>query len=153
MEATTTAKTPLLLSSRATATTTNDQLLSNEKKFSITPKQLCDIIDFKNTSKSSLLADLGGTNGICKSLQVEPSVGLMPDESFIPSYGVVQHHHYPLNLTNKNVQHEPFQERKQIFGRNEIPEAPEKTIFSLIWSAYNDQTLSKKFLFFFYFFR
>ncbi|KAI7858565.1 PMCA-type calcium-translocating P-type ATPase [Circinella umbellata] len=140
METITTAKTPLLLTSKATATTKNDLLLSDEKKFSITPKQLCDIIDFKNTSKSSLLADLGGTNGICKSLQVEPSAGLMPDESFNPSYGIVHHNHH-LNLTNKNVQHEPFQERKQIFGRNEIPEAPEKTIFSLIWSAYNDQTL------------
>ncbi|KAI9498260.1 PMCA-type calcium-translocating P-type ATPase [Zychaea mexicana] len=99
-----------------------------EKKFPVSPQQLCDLIDFKD---ASLLADLGGTRGICQSLQVDPTMGLMTDESFNPCYGVVQQHDT----------HGSFQERKHIFGRNEIPEAPKKTIFSLIWAAYNDQTL------------
>ena len=100
-----------------------------EKPFSVTPIQLCEIIDSKS---ASLLADLGGTRGICKALHIDPTMGLRPDESFDPCYGVVQTQHA-----------ESFQERKRIFGRNVIPDAPEKTILSLIWSAYNDLTLSE----------
>ncbi|KAI8138052.1 PMCA-type calcium-translocating P-type ATPase [Fennellomyces sp. T-0311] len=100
---------------------------NTEKTFALAPQQLCEIIDSKNTS---LLADLGGTRGICKALHVDPTMGLRPDESFDPCYGVVQ-----------TSETESFQERKRIFGRNVIPDAPEKTILSLVWSAYNDQTL------------
>ncbi|KAI8374538.1 PMCA-type calcium-translocating P-type ATPase [Radiomyces spectabilis] len=99
----------------------------SKKNFSVSAAQLCQLVDLKHPS---LLADLGGTHGICQALKVDPTVGLFADETFDPCYGIV-----------KSNDTEPFAERKALFGRNEIPEAPAKTIWSLLWAAYNDQTL------------
>lgn len=99
-------------------------------KFTINASQLVGLIEHPN-----LLLRLGGTIGICQSLRVDPTTGLLPDESFDPCYGIV----------SQKVQYAPnfFADRKSIFGKNEIPSAPAKTLFQLIWAAYNDQTLSK----------
>ncbi|KAG0175635.1 hypothetical protein DFQ28_006601 [Apophysomyces sp. BC1034] len=97
-----------------------------QKEFSVTQEQLCKLVDLK---LASFLADLGGTLGICQALEVDPNLGLSPNESFDPNYGIA----------SRNT--ESFVERKSLFGRNELPDAPVKSIWSLIWTAYNDQTL------------
>jgi Ca2+-transporting ATPase len=109
-------KTPLLYSNNV-----------NKKHFSVTKDNLSQLVEHP-----SLLSSFGGTSGLCQVLQVDPTVGLLPDESFNPNYGIVP-----------QESHAPFVDRKAIFGVNEIPEAPVKTIWQLIWAAYNDQTLSK----------
>jgi Ca2+-transporting ATPase len=75
---------------------------------------------------------MGGIIGLCRLLEVDPTLGLSPDESFDPSYGVVA-----------PKASEALAERRLTFGKNEIPAAPPKTFLSLMWAAYNDQTLSK----------
>ncbi|KAG1436345.1 hypothetical protein G6F56_013597 [Rhizopus delemar] len=95
-----------------------------KQKFPISKEELIQLVE-----QPDQLAKHGGTLGICQSLYVDPTIGLSPDESFHPSYGIVQHSEIP------------FQDRKSLFGRNEIPEAPLKSFLSLLWAAYNDQTL------------
>ncbi|KAF7723237.1 hypothetical protein EC973_002175 [Apophysomyces ossiformis] len=98
-----------------------------QKEFSVTHEQLGKLVDANKCP--SYLADLGGTRGICQALEVDPTVGLSPDESFDPSYGIA-----PRTT-------EPFAERKALFGINELPVTPSKSIWTLVWAAYNDQTL------------
>ncbi|KAI7873113.1 PMCA-type calcium-translocating P-type ATPase [Mucor mucedo] len=101
----------------------------NIDTFTINAKQLVGLVEHPN-----LLPRLGGTSGICQSLRVDPTTGLLPDETFDPCYGVV---------VPQKLQHAPdfFADRKSIFGKNEIPSAPTKTFLQLIWVAYYDQTL------------
>ncbi|KAG0776579.1 hypothetical protein G6F57_004490 [Rhizopus arrhizus] len=106
---------------------TKQPLLAYQKQFSITKEQLVQLIE-----QPSLLISFGGTFGLCQSLKVDPTVGLLPDESFHPTYGIL-----PQTDTI------PFEDRKSSFGKNEIPEATMKSFLSLVWAAYNDQTLSK----------
>lgn len=103
---------------------------SSKKHFGVTVDQLCALVDDNHNPK--LLTELGGMMGICQALKVDPTVGLAPDESFDPHYGI-----------HNNDQQYHFSERKEAFGYNEVPSVPEQTILSLIWTAYNDQTLSK----------
>ncbi|KAG1355810.1 hypothetical protein G6F63_000949 [Rhizopus arrhizus] len=104
---------------------TKQPLLAYQKQFSITKEQLVQLIE-----QPSLLISFGGTFGLCQSLKVDPTVGLLPDESFHPTYGIL-----PQTDTI------PFEDRKSSFGKNEIPEATMKSFLSLVWAAYNDQTL------------
>lgn len=101
-------------------------LHSNKQKFDITQDQLNSLIE-----QPMLLSSFGGTFGLCQALQVDPTLGLSPDESFHPTYGIL------------STPHLAFEERRAMFGRNEIPEAPSTSFFSLVWAAYKDQTLSK----------
>lgn len=104
--------------------------LLHQNNFDITTEQLVRLIE-----KPSLLSRLGGTAGVCQLLKVNAATGLLPDESFDVCYGVVsQKEQYTSHL---------FADRKSMFGKNEVPEAPAKTFLQLIWVAYNDQTLSK----------
>lgn len=99
-------------------------------KFTINAKQLVELVEHPK-----LLPRLGGAVGICQSLRVDTTTGLLSDESFDPCYGVVsQKVQYASNF---------FADRKSIFGKNEIPSAPSKTFLQLIWVAYYDQTFSK----------
>lgn len=112
---------------------------SSKKHFGVTIDQLCSLVDDNHNPK--LLTELGGMMGICQALKVDPTVGLAPDESFDPHYGI---HHDNSNDPDKKRQ--SFIERKEAFGYNETPSVPEQTILSLIWAAYNDQTLSNVYL-------
>ncbi|KAI8997400.1 PMCA-type calcium-translocating P-type ATPase [Pilobolus umbonatus] len=109
--------------------TSKSSLLSfstqKRKGFPLTIEQLNQLIDCPD-----LISQYGGTHGICQSLEVDPAYGLMPDESFNPCYGIVP---------NKNQ--EPFEERKSVYGKNELPKAPIKSFLSLIITGFNDQTL------------
>ncbi|KAG1142905.1 hypothetical protein G6F37_000082 [Rhizopus arrhizus] len=99
-------------------------LHSNKQKFDITRDQLNSLIE-----QPMLLSSFGGIFGLCQALQVDPTLGLSPDESFHPTYGIL------------STPHLAFEERRAMFGRNEIPEAPSTSFFSLVWAAYKDQTL------------
>jgi Ca2+-transporting ATPase len=101
--------------------------------FAVTVEQLAKIVEHPN-----LLSQQGGVGGVCRSLRVDPSTGLMSDESFDRNYGIVA-----LNKEQQQGDNLFFKDRKLVFGKNLIPEAPSKTLFQLIWIAYNDQTLGK----------
>ncbi|KAL0079340.1 PMCA-type calcium-translocating P-type ATPase [Phycomyces blakesleeanus] len=103
-------------------------LLQHKQHFSISTDQLCDLIDSRQQSS---LERLGGTKTICDALEVDPTIGLLPDESFDPCYGVIK----------SRPDEEGFADRKRVFGRNTIPDAPPKSLLFLVWQAYNDQTL------------
>ncbi|KAI9016536.1 PMCA-type calcium-translocating P-type ATPase [Phycomyces nitens] len=103
-------------------------LLHKKQHFSISTDQLCDLVDSRH---QSALERLGGPKGICDGLEVDPSLGLLPDESFDPCYGIIKSH----------PDTEGFVDRKRIFGRNTIPDSPPKSLLVLVWEAYNDQTL------------
>ncbi|KAI7872032.1 PMCA-type calcium-translocating P-type ATPase [Spinellus fusiger] len=98
-----------------------------KEHFTLTLEQLTELVDHR---QQSLLDRMGGTDGVCTALEVDPTIGLLPDECFDPCYGVIK-----CKLT------EPFEERKRAFGCNNIPEAPTKSLFSLVWTVFNDQTL------------
>ncbi|KAI7878578.1 PMCA-type calcium-translocating P-type ATPase [Lichtheimia hyalospora FSU 10163] len=107
----------------------HEQTPSTKKHFGVTIDQLCSLVDDNHNPK--LLTELGGIMGVCQALKVDPTVGLAPDESFDPHYGI----------HNDDLDKDHFIERKEAFGYNETPSVPEQTIISLIWAAYNDQTL------------
>lgn len=111
-------------------------LVQKENKFDITTEQLVHVIE-----KTSLLSRLGGTCGICQLLKVDTSTGLLQDESFDACYGVVQ----------QWEKYTIFADRKRWFGKNCVPEAPAKSLVELVWVVYNDQTLSKRKSFFYFY--
>lgn len=67
-------------------------------------------------AKERIDTDHGGITGLCQKLRTDPVNGLpqSPDE----------------------VRH-----RRQVFGANEIPPAPSKSFFKLVWEAVQDITL------------
>jgi Ca2+-transporting ATPase len=91
-------------------------------KFGVDAEKLAELMDPKNPS---LLRELGGVEGVCKKLKVDPSQGLLADEDKDRSTSTA------------------FQKRKDAFGCNILPEASSKTFLELLWAAYNDKTLSK----------
>ncbi|KAJ2856932.1 plasma membrane calcium, partial [Coemansia asiatica] len=96
---------------------------SNNSPFGVTPQQLTHMLDPKDPNS---LRELGGPDSICKALMVDPKVGLKQREQIGP-----------------NGQHysEPFQVRREVFGRNTLPAAHEVTFWQLLVAAYNDRTL------------
>jgi hypothetical protein len=102
----------------------------NKCIFTVTSEQLQSIVEHP-----SLLSQLGGVDEISRLLFADPNTGLMSDESFDTNYGVTA-------LKKEQGDDDfSFMERKHIFGKNSIPEAPSKSLLQLIWTAYNDQTL------------
>lgn len=97
--------------------------------FSVTTEQLVELVEHPN-----LLSQLGGVIGICHSLNVDPSTGLKPNESYDPNYGIVP----ALKGQSDSLF---FADRKEFFGKNQIAKIPIKSLLELICSAYNDQTL------------
>ncbi|KAI8321291.1 PMCA-type calcium-translocating P-type ATPase [Martensiomyces pterosporus] len=81
------------------------------------------MLDPKDPEK---LKQLGGPDQICKSLLVDPKVGLRQREQ-VDAHG--------------NRQDEPFQTRREVFGKNILPEAQAVTFWQLLVAAYNDRTL------------
>ncbi|KAJ2569145.1 plasma membrane calcium, partial [Coemansia sp. RSA 1836] len=93
--------------------------LRSGNPFGVEPEQLTDMLDPKDVDK---LLDLGGSDQICKALLVDPKVGLKQREQVGPGS-------------------EPFQARREVFGRNTLPEAHAVTFLQLLAAAYNDRTL------------
>ncbi|KAJ1949936.1 plasma membrane calcium, partial [Linderina pennispora] len=91
--------------------------------FGVSPEQLTAMLDPKDIEK---LKQLGGAEQVCKHLLVDPAVGLRQREQVD---------------TDGLRQSEPFQARRAVFGRNELPEAETTTFLQLLFDAYNDRTL------------
>ncbi|KAJ2520464.1 plasma membrane calcium [Coemansia sp. RSA 1939] len=90
--------------------------------FGVTPEQLTGMLDPKDPAK---LQELGGPERICQALQVDPKLGLKQREQ----------------LGGSGRQNEPFQTRREVFGRNTLPETHAVTFMQLLRDAYNDRTL------------
>ncbi|CAD5220230.1 unnamed protein product [Bursaphelenchus okinawaensis] len=67
-------------------------------------------------AKERIESDYGGTTGLCQKLSTDPANGLPEDP-------------------------EEVKRRRQVFGANEIPPAPSKSFFTLVWEAIQDVTL------------
>ncbi|KAJ1931558.1 plasma membrane calcium, partial [Linderina macrospora] len=91
--------------------------------FGVSPEQLTAMLDPKDVEK---LSRLGGADQVCKHLLVDPAVGLRQREQVD---------------TDGTRSTEPFQARRSVFGRNELPEAETTTFLQLLFEAYNDRTL------------
>ncbi|PVV01304.1 hypothetical protein BB560_004280 [Smittium megazygosporum] len=94
--------------------------------FPLSPKLLVEMIDTKD---SEALKRIGGTEGLCKALRVDPSVGLSQGESFTS----------PVAYTDGA--HESFSERRAKYGRNTLPKPKTFSFFELLFAALNDSTL------------
>ncbi|KAI9502179.1 PMCA-type calcium-translocating P-type ATPase [Coemansia spiralis] len=79
------------------------------------------MLDPKDPEK---LLELGGSDGICEALRVDAKVGLRQREQI-----------------GTDHQQEPFQARREVFGKNTLPEARTVTFLQLLRDAYNDRTL------------
>ncbi|ORX67088.1 calcium-translocating P-type ATPase [Linderina pennispora] len=80
------------------------------------------MLDPKDIEK---LKQLGGAEQVCKHLLVDPAVGLRQREQVD---------------TDGLRQSEPFQARRAVFGRNELPEAETTTFLQLLFDAHkNDE--------------
>lgn len=97
-------------------------LLSDQNAFDVTADTLSRLVETKDKEE---LTALGGVQGICRHLKVDPTLGLCPDEGMTSSSD------------------KPFAKRKAVFGENLLPRVPPKTFLQLLWSAYNDKTLCK----------
>lgn len=86
--------------------------------FGVTAEDLMRLVDPKNPD---LLQQLGGVDGVCRALSVDPHVGLP-----CPS----------VNESDKEV-------RRSVFGTNTLPEPKRTRFWQLLLNAYNDKTLSK----------
>ncbi|KAJ2604729.1 plasma membrane calcium [Coemansia sp. RSA 1722] len=96
---------------------------SGSSPFGVTPQQLTQMLDPKDPDS---LRELGGPDSICKALMVDPKVGLKQREQI---------------GANGQYHSEPFQVRREVFGRNTLPTAHEVTFLQLLVAAYNDRTL------------
>ncbi|KAJ2776821.1 plasma membrane calcium [Coemansia interrupta] len=96
---------------------------SRSSPFGVTPQRLTHMLDPKDPDS---LRELGGPEAICKALMVDPKVGLKQREQ-IGSDG--------------SYHSEPFQVRREVFGRNTLPETQSVTFLQLLYAAYNDRTL------------
>lgn len=99
-----------------------DEGSHNEGPFAFTPEQFSKLIDPKDPD---LLKQYGGTKKILEGLRVDPAVGISSDEG----------------LESGSPKSKAFQERQKVYGKNILPESAQRSLFSLIWEAYQDKTL------------
>ncbi|OAD07131.1 hypothetical protein MUCCIDRAFT_19942, partial [Mucor lusitanicus CBS 277.49] len=102
--------------------------------FAFTPDQLAALQDPKNID---LLHTYGGLDGVAKGLHADVHHGLTPNTT--------ADKHITLNdITldaSKLTTASTFAQRYSIFGRNALPPVKGKSIFQLMWMAFNDKTL------------
>ncbi|KAJ9086933.1 plasma membrane calcium [Entomophthora muscae] len=91
--------------------------------FSLDAQTLADLIDPKSPEK---LQELGGVEGILKALKVDAKIGLSGDE-----------------LSELSTQQSSYScsSRVEVFGKNVLPETQQRSLWSLVWEAYQDRTL------------
>ncbi|KAL0095154.1 PMCA-type calcium-translocating P-type ATPase [Phycomyces blakesleeanus] len=124
--------------------------------FAFTPDQLSDLMDPKNLP---LLASLGGLLGIARGLHVNLSTGLIPNADIHSPITIEQILSKPEIISNQsndispnidpqstetegNLESQsPFPQRLHIYGSNVLPEVKTKSIFHLMWVAFQDKTL------------
>lgn len=136
--------------------------------FSFSIKQMQDLVDPKNPE---LLASLGGIDGICKGLHVNPEVGLhledLPTEVDADEVSSVRRFFTKVGslfktaktknaasaaaaaeekvkmdaLANTAVEDINNETRRKVYGVNRLPPPPKKSLFSFIWMALQDKIL------------
>ncbi|KXS15608.1 calcium-translocating P-type ATPase [Gonapodya prolifera JEL478] len=115
--------------------------------FPFSAEKLQHLFDPKSTSK---LEELGGVEGLCRGLKVDPSVGLSADDGHTPLASVA------VGGTTGSLDSTPlvgdtgvssgahsaaFADRISVFGRNVLPEAKSQTLIQLMIAAFQDKIL------------
>lgn len=152
---------------RETLTPHNDP----SNPFAFTPEQLSSLMDPKNLP---LLRTYGGLEGVARGLHVDLQTGLIPNAPHHPritlgqvmKYGSDQveeiefkrtatvHSLGGRQLTHRTDTNIPppdsnaFPQRKAAFGTNVLPETETKSIFELMWIAFQDKTLVHTYILF-----
>lgn len=134
--------------------------------FAFVPEQLSSLMDPKNMP---LLRSYGGLEGVARGLHVDLQTGLIPNAPPHPRITLNQvmkdgsaeveeiefkrtatvHSLGGRQLTHRTDTNVPapdynaFPQRKKAFGANILPETETKSIFQLMWIAFQDKTLVK----------
>jgi Ca2+-transporting ATPase len=129
--------------------------------FAFTPDQLAALHDPKNIE---LLHVFGGLEGVAKGLHADIRQGLNPNTTFdqhvtlqditLDSSKLVTESSTQIEDINEPTLKKsstfntlsdhvtgPYAERAKIFGANVLPPVKSKSIFQLMWLAFNDKTL------------
>lgn len=130
--------------------------------FAFAPEQLSALMDPKNLP---LLRSYGGLDGVARGLHVDLQTGLIPNAPQHPRITLDQviatkqetpvdfkrsgtiHSIGGRQLTHRTDTNIPspdfnaFPQRKHVFGSNVLPETETKSIFTLMWIAFQDKTL------------
>ncbi|KAI9020969.1 PMCA-type calcium-translocating P-type ATPase [Phycomyces nitens] len=115
--------------------------------FAFTPSQLSDLMDPKNLP---LLTRFGGLLGIARGLHVNLDTGLVSNADIHSSITIEQVLAEPEDTPSPSKATEPqgaveashpFPQRLHVFGSNVLPEVKTKSIFHLMWIAFQDKTL------------
>jgi Ca2+-transporting ATPase len=120
--------------------------------FAFSPGQLAKMI---NPKSIGAFRALGGLQGLLRGLRTDGSSGLSLDETALD--GTVEFHEVitPLrsnsSYTNRGrstsfsstlrTDSKPYMDRNRVFGDNRLPEKRVKSIFQLMWIAFNDKVL------------
>ena len=128
--------------------------------FAFVPSQLSALMDPKNLP---LLHAFGGLQGVAKGLHVDLQTGLVPNQKI--QNHVTMNDLQPASTTSNSEPPEPrirhrsmtvlstatgatrtepataFPQRVAVFGDNVLPEVKAKSIFQLMWMAFQDKTL------------
>ncbi|KAL1964514.1 hypothetical protein VTN77DRAFT_6940 [Rasamsonia byssochlamydoides] len=102
--------------------------------FAIAPETLEQMLEWRS------LADfhaLGGIKGLAALLRTDCSSGLSRDETTLNGTGAGDQ----FGSTAPHAVAEPHAERRLFFGSNRLPERGVKSIFQLMWIAFNDKVL------------
>ncbi|ORY05891.1 calcium-translocating P-type ATPase [Basidiobolus meristosporus CBS 931.73] len=103
-------------------------------EFSFTPAQIMEWIDNKDLQA---LLHIGGIDGIIHGLHTDAELGLQTEEAIDENTSS----HVPPDKPIVDTLITSLNERRQVFGTNTLPEAKAKSIFQLIWMAYQDKML------------
>jgi Ca2+-transporting ATPase len=117
------------------------------KKFAFSLDQLNKLLNPKNFGA---LSALGGLCGLEKGLRTDVRSGLSIDETVLEDtvniHGVVARpfvppHDASMDESATNQLQDRFADRRRVFGINKLPEKKLKSIWELVWIAYNDRVL------------
>ncbi|OMH83848.1 Calcium-transporting ATPase PAT1 [Zancudomyces culisetae] len=109
-----------------------DQRIEVVKNFGVRPEYLTNMLDPKDPQS---LKKLGGIEGLCQKLLVDPTFGLRNDELLTGNSQVGELSSAEISGAGK------FAIRRKYFGRNELPESISATFFELVKEAFNDKTM------------
>lgn len=117
------------------------------KKFAFSPDQLNQLLNPKDFGAFDAL---GGLRGLEKGLRTDARSGLSMDETVLDdtvsfdevvSRASVPPHDASLDESAMKQPQDRFADRRQVFGTNKLPEKKLKSIWELMWIAYNDKVL------------
>jgi Ca2+-transporting ATPase len=118
-----------------------------ENKFAFSLDQLNKLLNPKNFSA---FGALGGLSGLEKGLRTDVRSGLSMDETLLDGTATfdevvlrtfVPPHDASVDELPMKQPPDRFADRRQVFGINKLPEKKLKSIWELMWIAYNDKVL------------